>query len=697
MTDSAGMLQHATSTIPNFAEGYCTDDNARALLLTVLLEQLGQSTPQVHRLATTYAAFLNYAFDRAQGPVPQLPGLRPAAGSRRSARTTATAGHSGCWGPASAGRGAATCSSGPHSSSTWRCRRSPRRPRPRAWAFGLIGVCLYLQRFSGARPASQVRDTLTERLIELLDEDHDRGLALVRGGPQLRQRQAASRPDRQRPLRRQPRALDVGLQTLGWLVDQQKSPTGYFRPIGSNGFYHRDRERAQFDQQPIEAHATVSACIEAYHATDDPGWLQEARLAFEWFLGGNDLGLDLYDAKTGGCCDGLQEDRVNLNQGAESTLAFLLSPWRDETLWKAPWRTSARCRSLESVPSRFGTYASLDTEVRSNLPWMRTDRRSPRNRSSLTMTTAGESPARRRSRLNVRRTGIVLKPNNSRVVIRPFEPTSEQRIERIIARIMSLSEPEVDFLLEDVMGEFHNRHQKNPPLLSAPVRTGQEIPLDQPAVERESPDADRRVLHPGVRAGIGGACSIRRWSGTPTSRDWSRARAGSSLSLRATGEGHISSITFRSGTIDAENRIRMDEPTRFVTAPEQVPNTLYDKTLFFRKLLELGVDGPFAGKVLATLNDQFTLDELQRAIRRRLAPEPAAAPRESSRSSRGCSPWPRPTTRSATLPSRTSRSGSSSPLHPPRPTASRTPASSSSTTTTARSATTPPTPPSTAR
>ena len=86
------------------------------------------------------------------------------------------------------------------------------------------------------------------------------------------------------------------------------------------------------------------------------------------------------------------------------------------------------------------------------------------------------------------------------------------------------------------------------------------------------------------------------------------------LSLRATGEGHISSITFRSGTVDAECRIRMDEPTRFVTAPEQVPNTLYDKTLFFRKLLELGVDGPFAGKVLATLTDQFTLDELTAAV-----------------------------------------------------------------------------------
>ena len=119
------------------------------------------------------------------------------------------------------------------------------------------------------------------------------------------------------------------------------------------------------------------------------------------------------------------------------------------------------------------------------------------------------------------------------------------------------------------------------------------------------------------------------------------------LSLRATGEGHISSITFRSGTIDAENRIRMDEPTRFVTAPEQVPNTLYDKTLFFRKLIELGVDGPFTGKVLATLGDQFTLDELQRAIASALHPEPAAPSARMSRSSRGCSPWPRPTTRSA--------------------------------------------------
>ena len=119
--------------------------------------------------------------------------------------------------------------------------------------------------------------------------------------------------------------LELGLKTLRWLIKIQTSAAGSFRPIGSNGFYPRGKERAQFDQQPIEAQATISACIEAYHATGDMFWVAEARRAFEWFLGRNDLGLALYDAGTGGCRDGLHVDRVNRNQGAESTLAFLLS------------------------------------------------------------------------------------------------------------------------------------------------------------------------------------------------------------------------------------------------------------------------------------------------------------------------------------------------------------------------------------
>jgi hypothetical protein len=121
------------------------------------------------------------------------------------------------------------------------------------------------------------------------------------------------------------RALDIGLKSLRWLCEQQISPEGRFRPIGSNGFSRQGGAPAVYDQQAIEAHAMVSAAIEAFVTSKDPFWSEQAHLAFDWFLGRNDLGRPIYDASTGGCYDGLMEDRVNENQGAESTLAFLLS------------------------------------------------------------------------------------------------------------------------------------------------------------------------------------------------------------------------------------------------------------------------------------------------------------------------------------------------------------------------------------
>ncbi len=216
-----------------------------------------------------------------------------------------------------------------------------------------------------------------------------------------------------------------------------------------------------------------------------------------------------------------------------------------------------------------------------------------------------------------KRTGIVIRPNNGRVVIRPFQPASEHRIERILGRVAALSEAEVDLLLEDVLSEFRDRHQKtrqfflkrfdqirhhlltdqpiseNRKLLMGAYFT-QEYSLESAALFNPSmvwhPDQD--VLPEGSRRFI--------------------------LSLRATGEGHISSITFRSGVIDAENRIAIDEPTRFVTAPELVPNTQFDKRLYARKLIELGIDSPFADDVLSTLGDQFAVDDIQRSIQRGL-------------------------------------------------------------------------------
>ena len=119
--------------------------------------------------------------------------------------------------------------------------------------------------------------------------------------------------------------LERGLEALRWLTELQISEKGHFRSIGTNGFYRRGGTRANFDQQPIEAQAMVSACLEAYRTTSDFWWYEQAQRAFDWFIGWNDLGLELYSPTTGGCRDGLHVDRVNRNQGAESTLAFLLS------------------------------------------------------------------------------------------------------------------------------------------------------------------------------------------------------------------------------------------------------------------------------------------------------------------------------------------------------------------------------------
>ena len=119
--------------------------------------------------------------------------------------------------------------------------------------------------------------------------------------------------------------FERGLHTLRWLNELQISEKGHFRPIGSNGFYKRGGTRANFDQQPIEAQAMISACLEAYRTTSDVWWYEQAQRAFDWFIGWNDLGLELYSPDSGACGDGLHVDRVNGNQGAESTLAFLLS------------------------------------------------------------------------------------------------------------------------------------------------------------------------------------------------------------------------------------------------------------------------------------------------------------------------------------------------------------------------------------
>ena len=196
---------------------------------------------------------------------------------------------------------------------------------PRAWAFSLLGIHEYLRRLSGDRAVNQARETLMTRLMELFDRTATTDWPWFEDVLSYDNAKLAHALIVSGHATRQPAVFERGLHALHWLTEVQHSENGHLRPIGSNGFHRRGGTRALFDQQPIEAHSMVSACLEAYRATGDAKWFDQAQRAFDWFLGWNDLGLELYSPNTGGCRDALHVDRVNGNQGAESTLAFLLA------------------------------------------------------------------------------------------------------------------------------------------------------------------------------------------------------------------------------------------------------------------------------------------------------------------------------------------------------------------------------------
>ncbi len=324
MTDSTGIFQHATYSLPNFQEGYCTDDNARALILTVLLEELGKDSREVHQAASTYAAFLNYAYDPETGRFRNFMSY--------DRQWLERDGSDDSQGRAIWALGTCIGRSHRRSLQSWAVQlfeqalpACAETTSPRTWALALIGIHEYFRRLSGDRLVNQVRETLTNKLIELYENsatDDWLWFEDVASYNNARLSQALILSGRWAG---NERSLDIGLRSLRWLAEKQLSPLGRFRPIGCNGFCRRGQPVAEYDQQPIEAHAMISASIEACNADDDPFWRDQAHFAFDWFLGRNDLGQPLYDTGTGGCHDGLQENRVNENQGAESTLAFLLS------------------------------------------------------------------------------------------------------------------------------------------------------------------------------------------------------------------------------------------------------------------------------------------------------------------------------------------------------------------------------------
>ena len=326
MTDHTGMVEHAVFVVPNYPEGYTTDDNARALIVTTLLEDLAVRVPAGSAdLASRYLAFLWHAFDpitkrfrnclsyECQWQEPEgsedshgraLWGLGTVLGRSKNAGLRGAAGRM----------------------FELAVPAAVEFKSPRACAFALLGLQEYLDSFPGDRAALSASDALANRLLNSYRSNRsddwkwfENGLAYSNARlPQALMRAGVRAGNEE--------MVSAGLEALDWLVTIQRCEVkGHFVPIGSQGFYSKNSEKARFDQQPVEACAVVSACMQAYRATGKGHWRKEAWCAFNWFLGDNDLQIALYDPTTGGCRDGLHPDRANENQGAESTLSFLMA------------------------------------------------------------------------------------------------------------------------------------------------------------------------------------------------------------------------------------------------------------------------------------------------------------------------------------------------------------------------------------
>lgn len=323
MCDDTGLFQHAVYSVPDRLHGYCIDDNARALLLCCTPGN-GLAPGTSDALASRFAAFVQHGWN------PDNQRFRNFMGFNR--QWLELAGSEDSHGRTLWALGACAQDRRDPARSQWAAGLFLRAVEPvrsftspRAWAFALLGLDRICAAGHAAETVQALRGELARRLVSLLLGNETPGRvwfedrltydnariceALIRTGAALDDN----------------RTLQAGLRSLRWLARIQTAPPGHFRPVGSHGFMLDRAAPALFDQQPLEAAAMVDACAAAHRATGDPDWRTEARRAFAWFGGANDLALPLVDLATGSCRDGLHPDRANENRGAESVLSWLLA------------------------------------------------------------------------------------------------------------------------------------------------------------------------------------------------------------------------------------------------------------------------------------------------------------------------------------------------------------------------------------
>jgi hypothetical protein len=324
MCDDTGIFQHAVHGVPDRHHGYCVDDNARALLLCCKIGA-GPDAALARTMAPRFASFIQHAWNPDNGRFRNFMGfdrrwLEPAGSEDSHGRTLWALGVCAGWhgDPLLAQWAAALFSAAlptvvPFTS-------------PRAWAFALLGLAGYCPDHADHLEAARLRLVLAERLKQQFEHfqrpdwvwfeprmSYDNARlceALIVTGTAL------GRQD----------FVDAGTRALTWLLDQQTSPAGHFRPVGTQGFLSGAHQPPMaFDQQPVEAPATIAACLAAFCQDPALRWQTEAARAFAWFSGANDLGIALVDPGTGSCRDGLHPDRANENRGAESVLSYLIA------------------------------------------------------------------------------------------------------------------------------------------------------------------------------------------------------------------------------------------------------------------------------------------------------------------------------------------------------------------------------------
>jgi glycosyltransferase involved in cell wall biosynthesis len=322
MCDDTGLFQHAVHSVPDRSHGYCVDDNARALLLACALNNPGERRlPEV--LTARFAAFVQHAWNPGTKRFRNFMGFDRTwledTGSEDSHGRTLWA------------LGVCALSDANPSRRAWAASlffevvpTVDSLHSPRAWAFVLLGLDAYCAAVTNDTQAISLRLRLADRLMSILAKVETPGWVWFEEGLSYDNARLPQALILTGIATETSAYLEAGLKSLRWLVTQQTSATGQFRPVGTEGFADRRKPPRAFDQQPLEAAATIAACLAAWRADHDVEWKAEAARVFAWFLGSNDLSVSLVDLETGSCRDGLHPDRPNENCGGESVVSYLL-------------------------------------------------------------------------------------------------------------------------------------------------------------------------------------------------------------------------------------------------------------------------------------------------------------------------------------------------------------------------------------